>query len=69
MYIISGGELCRDPGILRNVLLSEGLVEEPCYDREVAALIVCREEDRVLVLLRRRSHCDFVFVILLQNGE
>jgi hypothetical protein len=39
-----------------SVLLSEGLVEQPCYYGEVAALIVGWEEDRVFVFLGCGRH-------------
>jgi len=37
-------------GQFGNLLLSEGAVQQPGDNREVAALIVGRKEDRVLVL-------------------
>lgn len=39
----------------RDLQLREGTIEEPCYDREVTALVVRWNNDRVLVI---RSHCD-----------
>jgi hypothetical protein len=44
-------------GVQGYALLGEGLVEQPCYYGEVAAFIVCGEQDGVFVLLLRdRSH-------------
>lgn len=44
-------------GVQGFALLGERLVEQPCYYREIAALVVCGEQDGVLVfLLRDRSH-------------
>lgn len=42
------------------VLLSEGLVQQPCYYGEIAALIVGWEEDRVFIFLGCRRHCEEV---------
>ena len=43
---------CRD-----GLLLRERLVEQPCYYGQVAALVVCGEQDRVpVLLLRNGSH-------------
>lgn len=41
---------CRD-----GLLLRERLVKQPCYYGQVAALVVCGEQDRVLVLLLRNG--------------
>jgi hypothetical protein len=41
-----------------DVLLGERLVQQPCDDGEVAALIVSGEKDRVLVLLGCGRHCE-----------
>lgn len=42
-------------GLQGYLLLSERLVEQPCYYGQIAALIVCGEQDRVLVLLLRNG--------------
>jgi hypothetical protein len=45
-----------DVGVVKDILLGERLVEQPCYYGEVATLIVGRQEDGVLVSLRYRRH-------------
>ena len=48
---------CCFEGLQGYSLLRERLVQQPCYYGQVAALIVCGEEDRVFVfLLLNRSH-------------
>lgn len=45
---------------LRNILLGKGAVEQPGNDGQISALIVRRQDNRVLVLSRDglcRSHC------------
>jgi hypothetical protein len=43
---------------VRGILLSEGLVQQPCYYGQVAALVVCGEEDGVFVFLGCGRHCE-----------
>ena len=53
-------QLRRRKRIRRRILLAKGAVEEPGDDRQVAALVVGREDNRVFIALG--SHC-IVFVI------
>lgn len=54
---------------IRRILLAKGAVEEPGDDRQVAALVVGRKDNRVFIALGRHCICYSVSVFKINRSN